>query len=389
MLRYNLKLFFRGMTPENNIPARTKDEEMAQFKLVAEVFTRFQEKQELPDGYALRYPKSSEWNARLERFCHAWRQSCPYFNFALIPEARNGAVWLHITGPEGTKGFVESANEILTSNLNPAPNLKNTLKRKIAHWTQALRVLPDFLIIGAKKCGTTSLYSYLTQHPGVAPARNKEIYFFDSSKNFNQGLRWYRAFFPTALAKFYAQQIRRQPFLTGEASPEYILHPKAPKRIFQAIPRVKLLAILRNPIDRAYSHYQHHLRSARENLSFEGAIERELAKQRADAAYFDKDQCYLAGGVYVEQLKAWKKYFPPEQMLVVANEALDENPSPTVAPVFAFLNLPPFELKTYKKLNAFPYPDMAPATRRGLIEYFKPHNQRLYKFLDRDFNWDK
>src|SRR5687768_13237463 len=104
--------------------------------------------------------------------------------------------------------------------------------------TAHLRRLPDFLIIGAQRGGTTSLYRYLTEHPEIDPAVRKEIHFF--SRHHEQGLDWYRAHFPR----------RDESSLVGEASPNYLVHPDVPARVAAALPRVKLIALLRNPVDR-------------------------------------------------------------------------------------------------------------------------------------------
>src|SRR5437660_11101224 len=138
-----------------------------------------------------------------------------------------------------------------------------TLDRQVLHkawrasssWT---RLLPDFLIIGTQKGGTTSLYNYLIEHPGIGPAYTKEIHFFNL--NFSRGPAWYRAQFPSRLTRYYAEYIQKTPYITGEASPYYLFHPQAPMRAARYVPKVKLLAILRNPVDRAYSQYQHQLR---------------------------------------------------------------------------------------------------------------------------------
>src|SRR5437868_6286833 len=116
--------------------------------------------------------------------------------------------------------------------------------------TNWMRLVPDFIIIGAQKGGTTSLYNYLITHPGIAPIYVKEPHFFDTS--FSKGLVWYRSHFPTRLEKYYAQHFHKLDFITGEASPYYLFHPLAPERVAKTLPHVKLILVLRNPVDRAY-----------------------------------------------------------------------------------------------------------------------------------------
>ncbi len=356
----------------------------------AAVLTRCQEVSEFPDGYALRYPRTKAWSDKLESFSAAWRTSCPNMTFELVPDDEGRAFWLHIRGPEGTKQFVDGARYMLTSHINPAPSFRFRLRQAARFATSPLRVLPDFLIIGAKKCGTTALYSYLTQHPLVAPAFKKEIYYFNAY--IGRGRLWYRSFFPTVFEKR-----SRKGLLTGEATPDYLFHPHTPQRVHDAVPHARLIAILRNPVDRAYSFYNHNLRAGLERLSFEeaiGAEERRLTGERekidADTDHFSfafMHHSYLLRGLYAEQIEAWTAKFDESQLLVLATEDLYEQPEATLRRTFDFLGLEYSAPAAFKKLNAVPYPDMEPATRARLKEYFEPHNRRLAKLLGRDFSW--
>lgn len=143
---------------------------------------------------------------------------------------------------------------------------------------------PDFLIIGAQKGGTTSLYTYLCQHPRVVGASRIEVHFFDLA--YDKGWWWYRSHFPVHVFR------RGERIVTGEASPYYIFHPLVPERVRKDLPNVKLVAILRNPVDRAYSHYQHVRRNGREPLSFEEAIEREPPRTEGEAEIISSDDEY-------------------------------------------------------------------------------------------------
>jgi len=362
-------------------------------KITREVFTRFQQVKELTDGYAFRYPHSATWAAKLEEFTQYWQSGYPFFTTALDCEPNAGGIWLHIRGPEGAKGYIQ--------NLLDAPKPPAFMKKGIGLGfrilTSPIRVLPDFIIIGAAKCGTTALYFYLTQHPGVAPAFKKEVYFFD--RRFGRGMVRYQAYFPTFLEKYYAKQIRKQDLATGESTPCYLFHPHVPRRVFETIPGVKLIVLLRNPVDRAYSHYHMKLRSRHETLSFKEAIEREeerlrgeLEKMLADENYFSfkrQHYSYLARGVYVEQLQNWMNFFPKEQMLILTTEAFYKDLSTTFQRVLAFLNLPGWEPQVYRTYNAIPYPKMDASLRKRLIAYFEPHNHRLYEFLGLDLGWDR
>jgi hypothetical protein len=258
------------------------------------------------------------------------------------------------------------------------------------------RVLPDFIIIGGQKCGTKSLYNYLIRHPNCLPAFEKEVHFFDYK--YHKGLRWYRANFPTAAREERLARSKINDMIAGEASPYYIFHPHAPGRIAADIPGVKLIALLRNPVYRAYSHYQHEVRKGHENLSFQEAIEREeerlqgeLERLMEDEEYYSFDHqhySYLARGAYADQLRGWLDCFPREQMMIIKSEDMYDDPSHIFTEVQAFLGLPQWDLGEYQKFNYAAYGGMKPEIRERLAEYFEPHNRELYELLGRDFAWE-
>lgn len=265
--------------------------------------------------------------------------------------------------------------------------------------TSPIRIIPDFMIIGAQKGGTTSLYFYLVKHPYIASAWRKELHFFDSNchdNNFHKGLSWYRGQFPINIRKYYAEYIRKQDFITGEASPTYLFYPTVPKRVAEIFPQVKLIVLLRNPIDRAYSHYRHQVASGREKLSFEDAIACEEEGIRGDAEKMAADENYniypyLTRGVYVDQLQRWFRWFPREQFLIHRSEDLYTNTATIYRQTLEFLNItdlePPKKFGVYNKARYTPPAKMDPKLRKHLVEYFEPHNLRLYELLDRDFDW--
>lgn len=279
---------------------------------------------------------------------------------------------------------------MLLSYLNPAPTLGKKLQRAFGLATSPLRVLPDFLILGAKKCGTTALYWYLTQHPRVRPAFQKEVHFFTAA--YGRGRLWYRSFFPTGLARALAAE----PFLTGEATPDYLFHTYAAARVRRDLPDARLIVILRNPVDRAYSSYNHNLRSGLETLSFEEALDREEERlasaggsvPRPGRFHFGQEHhSYCARGVYVDQLEAWLEQVPREQLLVLATEDLRSRRSETLRAALEFLGLPPREPEELKRMNVSLYPELDEGLRRRLEAYFEPHNRRLYELLGRDLGW--
>jgi sulfotransferase family protein len=274
--------------------------------------------------------------------------------------------------------------------------------------TNRIRLLPDFIIIGAQRGGTTSLYFYLTKYAGITPALHKEVHFFDD--HYTHGPGWYRAQFPTSIQKYIHTRICKQPFVTGESSPYYLFHPHIPKRTFEALPQVKLIVLLRNPIDRAYSHHWLATSEGHETLSFEKAIKCEAGrligeqeKMLADEHYESfnhRHYAYLSRGIYVDQLQQWMSFFPKEQFLILKSEDLYSDPVSTVKQTLEFLGVPGSmlnekkEFKQYREPTPRGYknkekpPKMDPEVRKDLIEYFKPHNVRLYEFLGRNFGWD-
>ncbi len=255
--------------------------------------------------------------------------------------------------------------------------------------------LPDFLVIGVGKGGTTFLYHLLCQHPLVEPAATKEVHFFGNL--YDEGVEWYRQCFPTPRWKDGRTTI------TGEASP-HIAHPLAPERAGQVVPEARLIALLRNPVDRAYSRYQQMVRRGRVTRSFEEVIEREEAllleapqsgedreKYFAEVRESSEDWIQaLYKGFYLEHLARWAEHFDREQMLILKSEDFFARPREVLQQVFGFLGLPEWEpdpSEFERKRNTRGYEKMSPETRRSLEEHFQPHNRRLYDYLGRDLGW--
>jgi hypothetical protein len=256
--------------------------------------------------------------------------------------------------------------------------------------------LPDFLIIGAQKCGTTSLYYYLSQHPNIIPSKNKEVGYFD--RFYKNGLSWYRSKFPLVFRKALFL-LRGQHLKTFEASSGYILNLNALQRIKNILPNVKLILMLRNPVDRAYSHYQHSVKSGHEELSFPKALEAE--KERIGNAWekyrLGLDDCfdikisryaYLLAGVYVDQARHLLRLFSRDQIHIIKSETFFRHTHLTYNEVLKFLDLKPNKLHHYKKYKSGKYLPLSMSIRNQLIEHYKPFNQQLNDCLNIDFGWD-
>lgn len=282
-------------------------------------------------------------------------------------------------------------------------NLKHTIAKSIVLrlCTAPFRLLPDFLIIGESRCGTTSLYFNLIKHPNVGSASRKEVNFF--VWYYQHGINWYRSYFPLVLWK-KLKEIEGQPFVTGEASLAYLSDIYAPKRVWKHLPGVKLIILLRNPVDRAFSHYRSvHLwetQEEKETLSFEEALEKEDERIKDDFIMRSKNAnyqalkywlfSYKARGIYVERLKRWSAYFKRENTLILNSEEFFRDTEKVYYQVLRFLGLPLWRPKEFIKHSiATDDLKLKDSTRKWLIEYFKPHNERLYEYLGYRFDWDK
>lgn len=274
-------------------------------------------------------------------------------------------------------------------------------RRRVAHArlrarlpTSQFRVLPDFLVIGAQRCGTSSLYKYLGQHPCVAPPLRKEIDYF--SRRYGNGLAWYRSHFAVRLRTDYARLARNRNLLSFEATPDYLLHPLAPTRAAELLPSARIIVLLRDPVERAHSHYQHMVRLGFESLSFTDAIEREpvrlggeLERILEEPLYDSRNLrlfSYVTRGMYAEQIERWMAHFPPEQILVLRSERLYGEPVTTYHGALDFLGLPRWQPAVFRNYSYRAAPplgrsDTPEEARRLLTEHFEPANERLRTLL--------
>jgi hypothetical protein len=245
--------------------------------------------------------------------------------------------------------------------------------------------LPDVLILGAMKCGTSSLHNYLTQHGDVIEPLRKEVHYFDVE--YARGERWYRAHFGRT----------GEPGLNLDSSPYYLFHPLAPQRAHTLLPQARLIVLLRDPVRRAYSHYWHQVHRGREKLSFEEALASEPGRIDADATRLAQGEIaqslphqrfsYLARGRYAEQLEAWLEVYPRDQLRVWRFEDLAGDPLAVLNDVRAWLGLGPVDHARLEPRNARKYPPMDAATEQWLRDYFAPYNAKLERMLGRDMQW--
>ena len=279
------------------------------------------------------------------------------------------------------------------------PSLKGRIRRGIiayGHATSAMRVLPDFIVIGAQRCGTSSLHACLAGHPAILMTRIKEVRYFDIHHGFPTS--WYRGYFPPAAQLALAGRRAGATAQAGEASPDYVFYPHVPERVARLLPEVRLVAMLRDPVARAYSHFQHETALGWETRSAEEAfaparlaeVEQAAARMADDPELLDHDfqhGSYVARGRYAEQLERWLDVFPREQLLVIASEEFYADPPGVVRRVTDFLGLPRRELRAYPRRMSLRYSSMPEWLREQLVETYREPNRRLFDLLGRELDW--
>ncbi len=273
--------------------------------------------------------------------------------------------------------------------------LRNNVDFKFRLATSQYRPLPDFLVIGAQKSGTSSLNKYLNQHPLLFSSSIKnEIHFFDSGihtqkrDNYERGEAWYRAHFPLQWSISKESRV-------FETTPLYIFHPFAAERIHKMIPEIKLVALLRNPTERAISHYFMVKRKYREPLPMLEAFQMEERRQEELLSHTGSrktlltDYSYKARGCYAAQLATYYKFFPKDHILLLKSEDFFDDPIGTLKQVFAFVDVnPDFKVTDLSPRNSGKEKfDITPGAREYLDGYFRPHNLALYDLTGIDFGW--
>jgi hypothetical protein len=277
----------------------------------------------------------------------------------------------------------------------PVKRLVRRAYARVGEATVAMRLPPGFIVIGAQRCGTTSLFRALTAHPQVLrPAFHKGVNYFDV--NYHRGERWYFGHFPVA---GYA---RRRAAGYGapvafEASGYYVYHPLAIERLARDLPAVRLVVMLRDPVERAFSAYKHEYARGFERETFGAALaledERlkdEIDRMRADPSYQSfshRHHSYLRRGHYAEQLERVFEHFAPSRVHVIFSEAYFADPAAEYRGLLAFLGLRSFRPASFGQYNARQSEPMPPAIRQSLDDHYQSHNQHLAKLLSRPLPW--
>ena len=281
--------------------------------------------------------------------------------------------------------------------------------------TNRFRMLPSFLIIGGAKSGTTSLFAYLIEHPNIIPGSTKGGFFFQYLGN--NTTSFYRSHFP----------IKRKNLITCEATGGYFVHPLIPARVHKLLPLVKLIVVLRNPVERAYSEFHYRVMIGEQiTENFEDVIKSELKRieigknnpelKIENTNYHQFSFSHLRHGLYAQHIERWLKFFPKEQLLILHAKDLYNNLDNIVAETFDFLNLPKYQIESrieknkidkirplggrqrniYKNIdsktrtlfNVQNYPEMKSKTRKLLQDFFRPHNEKLFEMIGKRFDWN-
>jgi|LakMenE18May11ns_1017448.scaffolds.fasta_scaffold9596315_1 hypothetical protein len=240
---------------------------------------------------------------------------------------------------------------------------------------------PDFIIIGAQKGGTTSLFRYLSEHPRIRLPETKEIHYFDL--NHEKGLHWYLSHFPPSDGRG---------LLTGEASPYYLYHPLVPSRMSGALPDLKLIVMLRDPVDRAYSHYHHNRRHGYEELgSFEAAVEMEESRLNGQEEALiqgslshspSHQHCsYIDRGLYRRQIERWLEHYPADRFHFIRSEDFYRDPHGQTGKVCRFLGLDPMPEFQPEIHNGNSYPEMPARLRQSLTKIFREEEEKLIRLI--------
>jgi Sulfotransferase domain len=272
--------------------------------------------------------------------------------------------------------------------------------RRYGETTSVLRPGPDFVIIGAKRGGSTSLYNYVLEHPSIQPLfprreHIKGVHYYDT--RYARGLTWYRSHFPLQAGGRHLARPGLNPAISGEASPYYLFHPLAAERLARDFPRMRIVVFLRDPVERAYSHFKERTHHGGETLSFEDALDAEEGRLRGEAerivaepGYLSaehEDHSYLAQGRYLDMLPRWFGLFPREQFHIAISEDFYADPDRHVNEVWKFLGLPAGRLRSRKRHNYLPAPEMRPETRARLQDALGEHNRGLAELLGRSLPW--
>lgn len=272
--------------------------------------------------------------------------------------------------------------------------------RRFGQATASFRGGPDYLVIGTKRGGTTSMARWLLEHPDVRPLfpakeTRKGTYYFDI--NYHRGDAWYRSHFPTRAAHSLRCKVAGRPLLVGEATPYYLHHPHAPIRARRFAPQAKVIALLRDPVERSYSHWIERTRNNVETLSFADAVAAEADRLAGEEQRMIDDPSYnsfehqhfsyLDQGRYARGLGRWMTAFPTEQLLVLRSEDMYADPAAVYQQVLDFLGLPEHKLAEFEAWNMKPKETVEPELMAEIRSQLSSDINELETLLGRSMGW--
>jgi Sulfotransferase domain len=266
----------------------------------------------------------------------------------------------------------------------PVRGLVKNVVEAYGEGTSERRVLPDFVIVGAQRAGTTALYQALTEHPSIAGATTKEVHYVDLQ--FDKGIGWYRGHFPTE-RRMRMLRDRTGAAVTGEASPYYLFHPLAASRLAAIVPDVRVIVMLRDPVARAVSHYHHEISLGFEHRSLTEALEQEpsviereshrIVRNPSYQSFEHQHHSFFSRGLYAAQLERWQAHVPANQLLVVQSERLFGDPADQLDRILEFLDVAPQRRDRLPIVHARSYPPTPPEIVETLRARYAPHDARL------------
>ncbi len=272
------------------------------------------------------------------------------------------------------------------------------IRLRLRTLTARYRMLPDFVIIGGQRCGTSSLYKYLGRHPEIAPSLRKEIEYF--TIGYGRGEAWYRAHYPLKMRRLLHRAMGRS-LLTFEATPDYLFDPRAPERLRSLLPDAKLVVLLREPVERAFSHYHHMARLGLEELSFPDAIAAEQDRLAGQLDEMKRDPLarvmpfrrysYATRGFYAEQLRRWFEHFPRENFLILESSEFFADPGAVLQEILDFVGAArwsPSEFRNYSYARKpLEKPNIPEPVGSELAARYADSNRDLEQLLDFDLGW--
>lgn len=295
-----------------------------------------------------------------------------------------------------TSTFRPRLNRAVDRAVEPVRPSALAVRDLVGRATGGRRALPSVLVIGSQRCGTTSMYKALAQQPHVfRPVWRKGVHYFDVS--YDRGPRWYRSHFPreSALARA-AERYRSDPFCF-ESSPYYMFHPSAAHRIRSTLPDVRLIVLVRDPVERAYSAHAHELARGYENLPFDEALAAEDGRLAGEeermltdptySSHAHRHQGYRSRGEYAPQLERLAGILGRDRIKVIDSHRFFADPEPIYADLLGWLGTRMITQPVFERHNARPRMPLTDGVRRQLDEHFAPIDERLGEWLGHTPTW--